>query len=99
MRRSSWLPQLSKEKPKERFMSTVTESNAKRVKLFVRLLNEGTEVSRPTEALHLGNGLFKILATENYDPDDEVWEFPPDTVVRCEILHGDSGEYLLAVKP
>jgi hypothetical protein len=40
-------------------------------------MTEGTEVSRPTDVIDLGNGLFKILAPENYDPDDEAWEFPP----------------------
>jgi hypothetical protein len=68
------------------------------VKVYVRLLEEGTDVSRPTEALDLGSGLFKILATPQYDADDEVWEFPPGSVVRCERCAGESGEYLLAVK-
>ena len=46
-------------------MPAETDSKAKRVNLFVRLMNEGTEVSRPTEAINLGNGLFKILPTQN----------------------------------
>jgi hypothetical protein len=58
-------------------MSAVRDSDTKRVKVFVRLLNEGTEVSRPTEAISLGNGLFRIVSPSNYNPEDEVWEFPP----------------------
>ena len=68
-------------------------------KVFVRLLDEGTVVSRPTEALALGNGLFKILPTADYDPEDEAWEFPPGSIVRCENRKDSSGEYSLAVKP
>lgn len=62
-------------------------------------MNEGTEVSRPTDAVDLGNGLFKLLMVEGYDPKDETWEFPPGSTVRAEVRHDESGEYLLAVKP
>ncbi len=58
---------------------------AKTIEIYVRLLGEGTECSRPTQALELGNGLFKILPTSNYDPADEAWEFPPDSIVRSEV--------------
>ena len=80
-------------------MSAETDSSTKKVKIFVRLLGEGTEVSRPTEALDLGNGLFKILPVDNYDPADEVWEFPPGSEVRCESRRSESGEYVVAVRP
>jgi hypothetical protein len=61
-------------------------------------LNEGTEVSRPTEALNLGNGLYKILPTPDYDSEDEVWEFLPNAVVRCEVRHEKGGTHLLAIE-
>jgi len=48
-----------------------------KVKIYVRLIDEGTEVSRPTEALDLGNGLLELLATPDYDSEDETWEFSP----------------------
>jgi hypothetical protein len=67
-------------------------------KTYVRLVDEGTEVSRPTEALDLGNGLLELLSTPEYDSEDEAWEFRPGSIVRCERSHGCSGEYLLAVK-
>jgi hypothetical protein len=79
-------------------MSAETDSSIRKIKLFVRLLDEGTEVSRPTDAVDLGNGLYKLLPTSNYDPDDETWEFLPGSTVRCETRHGVSGEYLVAVK-
>ena len=67
--------------------------------IHVRLLNEGTQVSRPTEALDLGNGLLKLLPIPNYDSEDEKWEFPPNSVVRAEKRSGAGGDYLVAVKP
>jgi hypothetical protein len=80
-------------------MSVAQDSNTSKVKIFVRLLDEGTDVSRPTDALDLGNGLFKILPIPNYDPEEEIWEFPPGSVVRSERRQSEAGEYLLAVKP
>ena len=70
---------------------------ANTVEIYVRLLDEGTECSRPTQALDLGNGLFKVLPTPNYDPADEVWEFPPDSIVRSKIHRSEGKEFLLAV--
>lgn len=66
--------------------------------IYVRLLNEGIDVSRPTEAVDLGEGLFKILLTRDYDPEDEEWEFPAGSIVECERVQSAEGEYLLAVK-
>jgi L-methionine (R)-S-oxide reductase len=66
-------------------------------RIHVRLLNEGTDVSRPVEAIEMGEGLFKILATTGYDPEDEEWEFPPGTIVRLKERHDNSGEYFIAI--
>jgi len=67
------------------------------VKVYVRLLDEGTEVSRPTEALDLGGGLFKLLPTENYDPENETWEFTPGSIIQVKHVGNLSDSYLLAV--
>ena len=72
---------------------------AQTVETHIRLLHEGTECSRPTQALDLGNGLYKILATPNYDPEDEVWEFLPDSIVRSEIRQSEGKAILIAVAP
>jgi hypothetical protein len=74
------------------------DSDTKTVELHVRLLNEGTEVSRPTRALDLGGGLFTLLATADYDPDDEEWEFAPGATVRVEWRTDEKGAYRLAVR-
>jgi len=81
-------------------MSAEMASNTdKAIRVYVRLLDEGTDVSRPTEAIDLGNELFRILPTSDYDPEDETWEFPPGSTIRCEKKTSREGEYLIAVKP
>lgn len=60
------------------------------MQIFVQLLDEGTDVYRPTEAVPLERGLYRLLPTPNYDPEDEKWEFPPGSVVRArwQVLGG-----------
>lgn len=66
------------------------------VEIYVNLLNEGTPCARPTRALTLGNGLFELLPTEGYDPEDEHWEFRPGSIVRGKETQRDGEAYLLA---
>ena len=47
------------------------------------LLNEGTDVLRPTTGLLLGPDIVQVAATADYDPANEEWEFPPGSRVRC----------------
>ncbi len=61
--------------------------NTNEIIIYVRLLEEGTPVWRPTLAIPLDDGRFKLLATNNYDPKDEDWEFSPGSVVRGEMMH------------
>jgi hypothetical protein len=77
------------------------KSDSNRVKLFLYLLEEGTDVWRPTQAGSGNWGWFiqNFLPTPEYESEDEVWEFPPGSIVRCETRQNDSGEYIVAVKP
>jgi len=68
------------------------------VEVCVRLLEEGTETCRPTQAIPLGNDLYKLLPTPKYNPEDEIWEFLPGTVVRCEASDKYVTRCLLAVE-
>ena len=74
-------------------MTTVNST----VEIFVRLLDEGTECRRPTRGVSVGGGLFRLLPTSSYDPDDEHWEFPPGTIVRVKEIRSADSVYLLAV--
>jgi hypothetical protein len=69
------------------------------IELHVRLLNERTEAFRPTRALKLGGGLFKLVASPDYDSGGEIWEHLPGATVRVEFHHGSSGDFPIAVKP
>jgi hypothetical protein len=66
--------------------------------IYIRLLDEGTEVFRPTFAEPAGGALFKVLPTSNYDRQDEKWEFLPGSIVECEIRKLEGEEVLVAVK-
>jgi len=51
--------------------------------IYVRLLDEGTDVWRPTLGRKLGPMKYEVLPTPNYDSDDEKWEFLPGSIVLC----------------
>jgi hypothetical protein len=65
--------------------------------IYIRLFDEGTDVLRPTEAEMLANGLFKVMPTPKYDPDDEKWEFIPGSIVRGVIRKLEGQAVLIAV--
>ncbi len=54
------------------------------ITIYVELLDEGTDTWRPTKAIELGDGLFKLLPTPNYDPENESWAFLPGETVKAE---------------
>jgi len=67
------------------------------VTIYIRLLDEGTEVSRPAQAEQIEDGIFRLLASPDYDAEDERWEFVPGTIVHAERRADSEGEFLLAV--
>ena len=87
----AWLALLTRKKVRSEFRPPFI------VQIYVNLLDKGTPCSRPTQALALGNGLFELLPTKDYDPDDEHWEFLPGSFVRGMEAHRDGEPYLLAV--
>lgn len=64
--------------------------------IYVALLDEAIDVWRPVVAEELREGIFRIIS-ENPDPDNERWEFPPGAVVRCESRQLSDGRFLVAV--
>ena len=67
------------------------------VEIYVRLLDEGTDCTRPTQGVVLEDGLIQLLPTDNYNPDDEHWEFLPGSIVRAKEVRNADGSYLIAV--
>lgn len=62
--------------------------------IYIPLLDEGTDVMRPAHGVQVGDNLYRVLATPNYDPEDERWKFPPGSIVRC--IEGENqGERIL----
>jgi hypothetical protein len=67
-------------------------------KLYIPILNSPTRVLRLTNGEHIRDLIFRVLATENYDPAHEQWKFPPGKVVRCERQNKEGYEILIAVE-
>jgi hypothetical protein len=68
------------------------------VDVCVNLLEEGTPTLRIADAVPMPNGFYKLLPSPNYDPEDEIWEFLPGSIVRCVVKNDRNGEYLEAVE-
>jgi hypothetical protein len=79
-------------------MSAEIASSTSILVVSVPLLNEGTSVVRPTQGVKLGDNVYRVLPTRDYDPDDEEWEFPPGSVVECILETRDGQEILVARK-
>jgi hypothetical protein len=77
-------------------MSAETASSTETVDIYVPLKNEGTDVLRPTKGLLIGRDAVQVLATADYDPAVEDWEFPPGSKVRCVSEFRDDRKLLVA---
>ena len=64
--------------------------------VYVELINEGTRCIRPTLAEPRDDGNYLLMSTANYDPEDERWQFPPGTLVKCWRETWSGGEVLVA---
>ena len=71
---------------------------ANTVEIHIRLLEEGSECSRPTQALDLGNDFFRSLSNR-VDAADGVPHLPPDSIVRSKINRYRGQGNLLAIAP
>lgn len=52
--------------------------------IYIELLDEGTDVWRPVQGRRIRGNAFEILAAPDYDPELEIWQFVPGSVVECE---------------
>lgn len=71
---------------------------SKNVEIYVELLEEGTPTLRRTQAISLGDNIFQLLPDDNYDPEDEIWQFLPNTYVTGEMRQNGDKLILVAVK-
>lgn len=66
--------------------------------IYIQLLEEGTKVYRPVPASEIEHNIYEVKGFEVYDPEDEVWEFPPGTQVIVEEQYLDGEHVLVAIK-
>ena len=66
--------------------------------IYVQLLGEGTVVYRPVPAIKIKENLYMIQGKEIYDPDDEEWEFLPNTIVVVQNRELEGKNVLVAAK-
>ena len=78
-------------------MSAEMTSSTNVLTIYIPLLNEGTSVVRPTQGIKLGENLYQVLPTQDYDPKDEQWAFLPGSVVEC-VLESRSGREVLVAR-
>jgi hypothetical protein len=67
------------------------------ITVYVRLMDEGTEVYRPVVAQETPPHGLRLLEPIGGDAGDEEWEFPAGAVVRCEEQQRDGQRILVAV--
>ena len=72
--------------------------STKKAVIYISLQGEGTPVLRPTFAKEIDEDIFEVLPTEGYDPDDEIWEYSPGSLVECEEQIRDGKKVLVAVR-
>jgi hypothetical protein len=75
-------------------MSAAQASNIETI--YVPLLDEGVPVVRPTRGKPVEAAQFLVLPTPDYDPEVEVWQFLPGSVVKCVLECHDGSEILVA---
>ena len=76
----------------------MSEAMGSGTEVYVRLLGEGTMVYRPTIGMLQREDVYRLSATAGYDVEDENWEFPPGTLVRCALRLLDDEARLVAVE-
>ena len=75
-------------------MSVATVSSTDAAIVYVRLLDEGTDVWRPVDAQRIGATTYRLSDTPT--PEDEVWSFQPGDIVVVE-LQDAADDHLMAV--
>ena len=65
--------------------------------IYIYLLDEGVDVWRPVDAIHIKENIYQINP-ESEIPETEIWEFLPGDMVRCEEKPLHRGNCLVAIE-
>lgn len=68
------------------------------INIYIKLLNEGTEVYRPVPAMMYKDDTYRVLGDDIHDPTDEEWEFLPGTLVLVNTKNISGENLIVAVK-
>jgi len=68
--------------------------NSESESVFVELLDEGTRCIRPVPSVPMGGDRYRLLATTNYDPEDEHWSSSLEPSYVVEERLGMAGKSL-----
>ncbi|CAN5294730.1 hypothetical protein BH10PSE4_BH10PSE4_37070 [soil metagenome] len=67
-----------------------------RTAVYVALVDEGTDVWRPTIAYRLSETVY-VLSNENFDADTETWAAPPGSLITLANQQTRTGVFPVAV--
>lgn len=66
--------------------------------IYMQLLDEGLTVRRPVPAYRIGASTYIVLRSGDFDASAETWEFPPGSIVDCEMRQTANGNVMTAVR-
>jgi hypothetical protein len=66
--------------------------------IYIQLLGEGTKVYKPVLCSLIEENIYIVGDLENYDAEDEIWEFPPNTFVIVEEQKIGGKNILVAIR-
>ena len=75
------------------------ENTNNKTQIYIQLLDDEQGTLRPVEAIFLGFDEYLILPVDDFENLDEVWEFPPGSIVKIEERSNRNKKFLLAVAP
>ncbi len=64
--------------------------------IYVRLLNEGTEVWKPYKGEQISSKVYRLISEQELDENNVKPEFKPGDIVRVEIKKFSDGQFLTA---
>lgn len=65
--------------------------------IYIQLLEEGTVVYRPVLSTSIEENIYKVGGDDIYDAENELWQFPPHTIVIVEEREFSDGLALVAI--
>ncbi|MCR5872637.1 MULTISPECIES: hypothetical protein [unclassified Sphingomonas] len=64
--------------------------------ILIPMQKAGADIWSPVSSVLLADGRFEVVGPVS---DDEIWRYPPGTIVHCEVQHREDGDVLVAIAP